>query len=500
MRVLTYICILATLISLFSCKKDDDNPQEITYTLTVNSSDGGTVNLESGTFNAGSTLTLIATPEQGYAFDFWGGDANGSNPEYSLILNQDSEVTANFSAIDTNPEISDNIALLNEDLIDTSGYVFAIENGGKRCFLIDHYGQIKHEWNFELSLGQDAELTKEGNLIGLFRGENSPVSFGGQSGILREIEPDGTVIWEYTIANDNEIAHHDFTQLPNGNLLVLVWYRVSNAEAKAVGLNNTGDVFMEKVVEINKEDNSVVWEWKSWDHIVQDFDASLPNFGAPATNKNKINIAYANNNVHEFVALGDLIHFNGIAYYPEQDIIALSANFYSEVWFIDHSTTTTEAETEEGGQFGKGGSLLYRFGNEKVYGDNNAASTLNFNHHPSFIKTGNELSLLIYNNNNSEEQSRAMEFSLPAIDGTNLDLPPSLIFDFTHPDLFYGRVSGAVRLPNGNTLICEGDYGYWEVTPNLEVVWKFDGFNQLYWRGLYYTGDSEEIVNLESRI
>lgn len=500
MRLTSYFCILTCICCILSCKKDDDSPQELTYTLTVSSSDGGTVNLESGTFKAGSTLKLIATADQGYAFDSWAGDASGTDPEYSLILNQDSEVTATFRAIDNNPEISDNIVLINEDLIDTSGYVFAIENGGKRCFLMDRYGQLKHEWNFDLSLGQDAELTANGNLIGLFRGENSPVSFGGQSGILREIEPDGTVIWEYTIANDNEIAHHDFTQLPNGNLLVLVWYRVSNADAKAVGLNNDGDVFMEKVVEINKENNNVVWEWKSWDHIVQDFNASLPNFGVPEANKNKINIGYANTNVHEFVAQGDLIHFNGIAYYPEQDIIALSANFYSEVWFIDHSTTSVEAATEEGGQFNKGGSLLYRFGNQKVYGDNNATSTLNFNHHPSFIKKGNELSLLIYNNNNREEQSRAMEFSLPELDGTNLDLPPALLFDFTHPDLFYGRVSGAVRLPNGNTLICEGDYGYWEVTPNLEVVWKYEGFNQLYWRGLYYTGDSEEIVNLESRI
>ena len=53
------------------------------------------------------------------------------------------------------------------------------------------------------------------------------------------------------------------------------------------------------------------------------------------------------------------------------------------------------------------------------------------------------------------------------------------------PICFFGKISGAYRLPNGNTLICEGDFGYWEVTPNGEVVWKYQGqYN--FWRGYVY--------------
>ena len=39
---------------------------------------------------------------------------------------------------------------------------------------------------------------------------------------------------------------------------------------------------------------------------------------------------------------------------------------------------------------------------------------------------------------------------------------------------FSAYISGAQRLPNGNTLITEGAYGrIFEVTPELEVVWEY---------------------------
>jgi hypothetical protein len=50
--------------------------------------------------------------------------------------------------------------------------------------------------------------------------------------------------------------------------------------------------------------------------------------------------------------------------------------------------------------------------------------------------------------------------------------------------VFYsGHISGTQRLPNGNTLICEGDEGvFFEVTPDGKTVWSYvntfpDSFN-----------------------
>ncbi len=52
-----------------------------------------------------------------------------------------------------------------------------------------------------------------------------------------------------------------------------------------------------------------------------------------------------------------------MAYNAELDQIVLSVHNFDEVWVIDHSTTTAEAAGHSGGNSGKGGDLLYRWGN-----------------------------------------------------------------------------------------------------------------------------------------
>ena len=47
--------------------------------------------------------------------------------------------------------------------------------------------------------------------------------------------------------------------------------------------------------------------------------------------------------------------------------IMLSVFEFSELWVIDHSTKTAEAAIHEGGRSGKGGDLLYRWGNPRAY-------------------------------------------------------------------------------------------------------------------------------------
>ena len=61
------------------------------------------------------------------------------------------------------------------------------------------------------------------------------------------------------------------------------------------------------------------------------------------------------------------MHTNSVAYNPELDQIMLSIHEFSEVWIIDHGTTTAEAASHSGGRRGKGGDLLYRWGNPRAY-------------------------------------------------------------------------------------------------------------------------------------
>ena len=43
------------------------------------------------------------------------------------------------------------------------------------------------------------------------------------------------------------------------------------------------------------------------------------------------------------------------------------------------------------------------------------------------------------------------------------------------PTSFYASfISGCQRLPNGNTLICDGPHGhFFEVTPEMDIVWEY---------------------------
>jgi len=85
----------------------------------------------------------------------------------------------------------------------------------------------------------------------------------------------------------------------------------------------------------------------------------------------------------------------------------------------------------------------------------------------------------MFMNGNSLGQSTVYEFKLPQ--EFNIGNDPEILWQFTHPDLYSPKVSGATELPNGNIFITEGDFGAWEVTREGEIVWQFkaDGF---FWR------------------
>lgn len=404
------------------------------------------------------------------------------------------------SVIDPNPEpepvsLTDNIVLYNADLLE-NGLVLAVENGSTKSYLLDKTGKRVHEWNFNTKLGNDFEMLPDGRAIGMFKVDSPSFSFGGFGGSIRIINPDSSIEWQYDYVSDNYIAHHDVEILPNGNVLFLVWEKISPMIAQNNGVNFNSNIYPEKLIEVDPETNTIVWEWKSWDHIIQDFDNNLPNYGIVKDNPQLININYS------LPEDGDIMHANGIDYDASNDLIYMSVNYFSEVWVIDHSTSTSEAAGHSGGNFNKGGDLIYRFGNPEAY--NNTAGTRIFynNHFPNLLEnnepgTGNIL--IFVNKGQNIDQSTVYELKLPSflnlVPDTNNE--PEVVWSFTDANLFNPKISSAVRLLNGNTLICEGDYGFWEVTSNGEVVWKYDGSDgSALWRAYGYTFDSPEVKSL----
>ncbi len=96
--------ILISFLFLFvnSCSKDAPIPDAVvptptvTFTLAVAASEGGSVNDPGDTHNENTNVSLTATPDEGYTFSGWTGDASGSTNPLSVSMTQNKNITANF--------------------------------------------------------------------------------------------------------------------------------------------------------------------------------------------------------------------------------------------------------------------------------------------------------------------------------------------------------------------------------------------------------------------
>ncbi|WP_046743684.1 aryl-sulfate sulfotransferase [Kordia zhangzhouensis] len=379
------------------------------------------------------------------------------------------------------------VEIYNADKIHNN-LTLAVNAGDNSAFLLNKTGQKVKEFTFDEPLGNDLEILPNGKILGVFKDPNAQIQFGGYGGIVKIMNINGTVEWEYTLSNADFVIHHDVEMLPNGNVLLLVWERIPEAIASSQGSTNPGDIYPEKLIEIDPNTDTIVWEWRSYDHIIQDDNPSLPNFGNVSQHPHKININY------NPIANGDIMHGNGIDYDANKDVIYLSINFFSEVWVIDHSTTTSEAATGSGGNYGKGGDLVYRFGNPRAYDNMMGEVRGDRNHYPNLLEDGvqGEGNILLYVNGFAEGVSTVYELEMPTTFSLtpDTDNEPNVVWFYKNPAIFSGKISGAERLTNGNTLICEGDFGFWEVTPTKELVWRYNGGNgSFFWRAYDYDVD-----------
>lgn len=382
------------------------------------------------------------------------------------------------------------VEILNSDLIDQNP-VLINDAGNNLVYLMNKKGEIIFDWNINNgNLGNDCFIESNGKLLAMLESEETLIALGGQGGKIELLDKEGNVEWQFTYSSEDYILHHDAERMPNGNVLLMVWEKLSASNAIAIGYKQEIDIYPDAIIEVDPTNNEIVWEWHMWDHLVQDYDENLPYYGSISENPHLIDINY--NQLEN----GDVSHANGIEYDATNDIIYLSVNFYHEIWAIDHSTTTEEASSHEGGNYNVGGDLIYRFGNPEAYGDFESKRMFNNNHHPNLIEDN---TMFVFGNGSDQLQSTVFEIEIPETfkNQNNEFNEPSILWSFTDPELFSPKVSGAVTLPNGNILITEGDFGAWEVTRDKEVVWKFSG-DGFYWRTYSYTENeliSNDILN-----
>ena len=102
--VLKHLPIYLSLLLVLTCAKEDSQdpgttPSNITpkYILTATAGEGGSVDPSTGTFIAGTEVSITATASSGYRFTGW---SNGSsdNP-VTVTLSSNTSITANFALI-----------------------------------------------------------------------------------------------------------------------------------------------------------------------------------------------------------------------------------------------------------------------------------------------------------------------------------------------------------------------------------------------------------------
>ncbi len=75
------------------------------YTLTIHAQDGAvTKSPDQAFYSHGDVVTLTATPSEGYEFESWSGDATGTTNPLILVMDSTRTLTANFIALETEPE------------------------------------------------------------------------------------------------------------------------------------------------------------------------------------------------------------------------------------------------------------------------------------------------------------------------------------------------------------------------------------------------------------
>ena len=379
------------------------------------------------------------------------------------------------------------------------GYIVIDPNDMSESLIIDNAKNVVASFtgDYPILLSQ---ILPNGNRLVSSGGYSEPfVDGGGHRGCMEEYAPDGTLVWRLNLNDARFMHHHDVIKLPNGNVLAAVWERVPAAEAVSQGRDpervaENGNHWYDWVVEIDPYTATVVWEWSTKHHLVQDFDPGKSNYGVLADHPGLLDINAIEPRMKGEID-DDWTHVNAIDYNPELDQIAISSNYLSEIWIIDHSTTPWESAGHTGGRYGRGGDFLYRWGHPERYDRGTAEDRTLFNQHDvQWIKPGlpGEGHLLIFNNGDPKlrRHSTVVEIAPEmnadgsyVLRGSAAFGPESLAWEYNPeaPERFFSFfISGAQRLPNGNTLVNHGAGGkVREVTSMGEIVWEYEYRNEV---------------------
>ncbi|MEE2998508.1 MAG: aryl-sulfate sulfotransferase [Pseudomonadota bacterium] len=290
----------------------------------------------------------------------------------------------------------------------------------KTTYLMDLEGNILHHWNLEGIPGAYAKLLPNGNLLVATQTSSGPAGLMARGGKIQELDWEGNVIWEFI---DNH-QHHDFQRLENGNTIYLGWKLLSPETAERVqgGRPNSEHeegIFGDYIREVDPN-GTTIWEWHFDENVqIEHYPIS------PLTPR------------HEWA------HPNSIFVQKNGDIMVSWRNCHL-IAVIDRDSGRFNFEWMD-----------YDLGHQHDFQQIENGNFMVFINIAPFVGTG-------------MPGSKVLEFN-PSTRESVWEYEASPGYTFGSP-----FISGAQRLKNGNTLICEGLWGrLFEVTRDKEIVWEY---------------------------
>ncbi len=301
------------------------------------------------------------------------------------------------------------------------GYTLFCPVRGTTATLLDEAGRIVWRWHHPDGI-QHAQLLDGGSLLIQTQppeDAEGAEQIGGSAAALVELDWNSNVVWAY----DNPYQHHDYKRLANGHHLVLGWRKLPDGVQEHIqgGFSDPDDperMWGDVVLEVDREGRTVR-EWRSWEHLSFDEDVLCP-----------------------LESHKEWTHANSIDVLPDGR------------WLLSFRLTSTVAIVDP-----TSGAIVWRWG----------PGELSHQHAATWLDTGH---ILLFDNGchrrGMPSFSRVVE-----LDPERREIVWSYRADVVLA--FYSfMISGADRLPNGNTLVTEGATGrLFEITPDRETVWEY---------------------------
>lgn len=316
-----------------------------------------------------------------------------------------------------------------------TGYTIYTIHDPNAVIMVDMEGMVVHYWSHPTYRLGYAEPLSNGNLL-VFATQpeqRAPT-------IMLEMDWDGNVIWELSSTLEERWFHHDFERLDNGNTLILC------STQREVLEISPDPIVDDHIIEVDQS-GAIVWSWYTSDHYDE--------LGFDDTAKQLIS-----------EHAGDWSHTNSIQSLPpnitgdpafNEGNILVSQRHTNIMFVIDKTT----------------GEIVWRVGPA----DNITIGQ----HNPTLLPEGmpSAGNILVFDNGGvagypPEGRLYSRVIEVDPVSKQVLREYNARISGLDEVTFFSGFVSGAQRLPNGNTLICEGETGrLFEISPRGRIVWEY---------------------------